>query len=581
MGRWMINTQAEYSPHSHSSTNELSSNSSEMTIRAIMAGCVAGAVLAAANVYTGLTTGYIDGGGITASILAFALFRGLRLPYSPRENNLTQTIAASAAVMSCASGVVGAIPALALSGRHYPPWALVAWSFFVAVIGIGIGALVRRQLVVDENLPFPTGTATAEVISAMAADHQGALRRARVLVVAGASAALIAWLRDSSHAWLPAALSLSGGWSALQGLELSLSPMLVCTGMLVGPRTGVSVFLSSATAWLLIAPAILPRGANHDAAIQWLTWPGAALVLSSSLTSLATGWRSLLRSLRGLADLRLHADLVVSSGRPQRLLFALALACFAGLLALAAEVFGLPVETTLLALILSLVLAIVCGRSAGETDIAPVGDMGALTQLLFGAAGPVASLLTGSIVAGDASQTAQTLWSFKAGQRLAADPRKLIVGQLIGALVGALVVVPTYVLISNVYGLGTQRLPAPGALSWKATADAVKGGIASMPESAPEAALLAFTLGCVLTLSRKGRLAHWLPSPVALGMGFLLPLPISAAIFLGALMVGALAKLAPAWSEEHVASIAGGAIAGESLVAVLVAALMALGVLPS
>ena len=45
----------------------------------------------------------------------------------------------------------------------------------------------------------------------------------------------------------------------------------------------------------------------------------------------------------------------------------------------------------------------------------------------------------------------------------------------------ALVVVPVYVVIVKAYGIGTESLPAPSAISWKATAEAVRGGSRALP----------------------------------------------------------------------------------------------------
>src|SRR6476620_5775897 len=88
----------------------------EVTWRAIVMGCVLGALLAAANTYTTLALGFLDGGYIVASVVSFAYFaplRGLARAYSALENNLTQTIASSAAGMSMVIGLGGPIPALA------------------------------------------------------------------------------------------------------------------------------------------------------------------------------------------------------------------------------------------------------------------------------------------------------------------------------------------------------------------------------------------------------------------------------------------------------------------------------------
>src|SRR5256885_9220675 len=93
----------------------------ELTPRALLMGCAIGVVLAAANVYTGLKTSFIDGGSITAALLGFTFFatfkRLSRRPYAALENNITQTTAASAAIMGFVLGISGPVPALSMMGH--------------------------------------------------------------------------------------------------------------------------------------------------------------------------------------------------------------------------------------------------------------------------------------------------------------------------------------------------------------------------------------------------------------------------------------------------------------------------------
>ena len=139
-------------------------------------GCAIGAVLAAGNVYTGLKIGIIDGGSITAALLGFMFFATFtrlgRAPYSALENNITQTTASSAAIMGFVAGVGGPCPAMALLGRRATRLGGLRLGPRMGLMGIFVGALLRRKLVVDEALPFPTGTATARA-------HRDHLRRAR------------------------------------------------------------------------------------------------------------------------------------------------------------------------------------------------------------------------------------------------------------------------------------------------------------------------------------------------------------------------------------------------------------------
>src|SRR5689334_13856599 len=112
----------------------------ELTPRALLAGVGVGAVLCIGNVYMGLKTGWWDSGNITAAVLGFGLLapggRRSGRPYSLFENNVTQTLAGSAAIMPGVLGLLGALPALELLGHHYPTWAVGLWGLSLALFGI-------------------------------------------------------------------------------------------------------------------------------------------------------------------------------------------------------------------------------------------------------------------------------------------------------------------------------------------------------------------------------------------------------------------------------------------------------------
>ena len=131
----------------------------ELTVRALLVGCGIGVVLAAGNVYTSLKTSFIDGGSITAALLGFtffATFKGLaRRPTRPLENNITQTTAASAAVMSFVLGAGGPLSALAMMGKTYPGWQLVLWTLGLGLLGIFIARAAAQQADRRRGAPLP------------------------------------------------------------------------------------------------------------------------------------------------------------------------------------------------------------------------------------------------------------------------------------------------------------------------------------------------------------------------------------------------------------------------------------------
>jgi putative OPT family oligopeptide transporter len=553
--------------------------------RAMALGALIGVILAAGNVYAGLKTGYIDGGSITAALLGSAILGIARQRGASSDDvNLTQTVASSAAVMSFASGVSAPIPALALSGLAVSGWTIFGWGISLAVIGIALAWALRRRLIGSEDLPFPTGRATAEVIEALNSDRRASHWRLASLTLAAIVAAAITWWRDGPSGAIPQGfwppISIGGVGAAALTLGVSYSPLMAATGVLMGIRIAASMALGALVAWGALAPwavhEAIVKYASYASLVPILLWPGLALLVSSALTTLTMSWRTLRRSLRDVR-LLLHSNVGATHPRrilsPPKIMLGLLLTAAVTVVSIGTHTFGIPIFALLIVLPVGALLSAASARAAGETDQAPIGQVGAFTQLGMGSQGVIPSLAAGAAVSGMATQTAQTLWAFKAGQRLGTPPGLQIVGQLLGALIGAAVVVPVYALILAAYPLGSETMPAPAALAWKATADAAAG---TAPFSEPlvlQTTIAAALLGVVLTLcSRESR--WWLPSPTALGAAFVLPASATAAMLLGAALFGVVERARPGWSV-HGPSLAAGGIVGESVIGLLLATLAA------
>jgi uncharacterized oligopeptide transporter (OPT) family protein len=567
----------------------------EFTLRALVVGCALGAVLGAGNVYTALKTGFIDGGAITAALLAFMFFSSLRRVgvghFGVLENNITQTTASSAAIMGFVLGLPGPVPAMGFLNITPPAWAIALWGLAAGVLGIVAAIVLRRRLIVDDGLPFPTGRATGEVIQTIYAARAAAMRRALLLSATAAVAFTITWFRDGRPQVIPQAAvfggTIAGFTLASLTIGLSWSPLLASTGAMIGPRGGASVLLGGGIAYGVLAPWLLKAGivqnADFGSFSKWLVWPALGLLAAGSFVPLLLDVGSLRRSLRDLRSLATGRSTggpaPMLAGRPvgSRTLTSLFVVGVLTLLVVGRSAFGVGPAVTAVAIVLALLLTNVSARATGETDVAPVGSVGMITQAAFGGAGAVTSLATGGVSTGTSSQACGLLYAFRAGERLGASVRAQVGGQLVGAVVGAIVVVPVYFLLVKSYGLGTEALPAASAQSWKAMAEAVRGG--ALPTHAALAGVVGLAAGAALALGARTRIGRLLPSPAAMGMAMLIPASYSLSIFVGSMAVLIARRVRPDLEESSVLTLAAGGMAGESIAGVLVAALTALGAL--
>lgn len=94
---------------------------------------------------------------------------------TPRSQIVLQTTAVATGTLPLGAGLVGVIPALSQLTPELdnsPPLILsfnqlLLWCFAVAFFGVFLAVPLRRQFIVKEKLVFPSGTATAQIISVL------------------------------------------------------------------------------------------------------------------------------------------------------------------------------------------------------------------------------------------------------------------------------------------------------------------------------------------------------------------------------------------------------------------------------
>ncbi len=585
----------------------------QLTARSIIMGAFLGGALSLTNLYVALKIGWTSGVAITACILSFSIWRTLRAGGLVKsdmgilENNCMQSTA-TAAGYSVGGTMASAIAAmLMITGQQMDFWTLLGWNVCLAVIGVAMAVPMKRQLINIEQLPFPSGTAAAETLRTLHRQGAAALGHARALGVAGLLGAAVAWLRDATFAFmpwnLPAALpfgSLAAGGLPLAQLSLrwDMGLVTVGAGALVGFRVGWSLLAGALLNYLVLAPwmaglgVIAPadpaRGLGFPDIARWSLWSGVPIMVVSSLVSLALGWRTAGRALSGLGLRRerraRREDPLAAIEVPSSWFWGLFLIGAVGVVIMQRVVWDIPVPMGILAVLLTFVLSVVACRATGETDTTPTGALGKVTQLTYGVLAPsnmTTNIMTASVTANASGCAADLLTDLKSGYLLGANARKQFIAQLMGILPGAICVgLGWALLVPDASALGTERFPAAMAVVWKGVAELLSHGLGALPPSARLGAAAGATLGLLLPLAERAfpRAKAFLPSPMGLGLAFVMPGYISLSMFAGALLAAGFARWKPRAAGEYTVPVASGLIAGESLMAVLISALMAFGI---
>lgn len=600
-------------------------NAPNLTVRAVVVGAVIGAIMCLSNLYVFFKTGWSQGVTITACILAFAAFQMLRAtgvskqPFGVLENNALTTVASGAGYMTGGGNMAAFGALLMLTPVRPDVIPTIVWFAVIAALGVFAAIPIKRQLINREALAFPTGTATAQTIRTIHSGSAAGTSQAKILGIAAAFAALIAILR-SALKLLPGTLSLpfsiSGHTLMSWTLALKTEVILVGAGALMSFRSCWSLLLGAIFTYGFLAPELVEKklvtGVSYSEIVAWTLWPGAAMLVGAGLTSFALDFRSLLRAFSGLADIfrrKRDGAIVVKPelSLPERLALkkqsgeATGIAAVespdwwfpAGFVVLAPIVvllmtvmFQIPIWAASIAIPLAVIMGFIAARVTGETDITPTKALGPVTQMLYGVLTP--GNLTGNIMAANVTggvglHSADLLTTLKTGWLLGAKPRHQLYAQLCGVVVGALVVVPAFmIIIPDPSVLGGEEWPAPSCTVWAGVSKVFSNGIDQLAPSIKTAILVGLALGVCLTLLEKfapPKLRAFIPSPNGVGMSMVIPGSNSIAMFLGSSIAEFLRRRHPAVAERYVVPSASGLIAGESLMGIVIALLIVAGVL--
>ncbi len=577
-------------------------NIPEFTVKAVVLGAFFGLLFGAVTVYLALRAGLTVSASIPIAVLSIAVFKKIGNS-TILENNIVQTI--GSAGESVAAGVVFTVPAfLFLSGgeEYFNYLQIMTLAAVGGVLGVLMMVPMRRALIVKEhgNLPYPEGTACAEVL--VAGERGGEMAK---MVFSGFWIAMgYTVLMKLTGLWHETVRYVTGPNAALKNgtIASDVTTEYLGVGYIIGPRIGGIMVSGSVLSWLALIPllsmlvpdeavreqlvrlgkdpgmlAANPPKAIYEAYIRYIGAGAVAMAgimtLIRTMPTIFASVRDSLRTLRegaggGATVKRTDRDFPITWALGGSVVLALILAVLPNV-----PMGGFPnsLLTALLILVFGFIFVAVSSRIVGiiGSSSNPISGMTIATLLgtclVFIAAGmggdayQGAALCVGSIVCIAAANAGATSQDLKTGYLVGATPFRQQVGLLVGVFASVFAIGGTLIFMhhSDMGPIGSEDLPAPqGTLM----ATIIKGVLA---QDLPWGFIfVGAALAVVVQLCGVSGLA-W-------AVGAYLPISTTLPIFLGGCMRWVSDRIRGEKEESEVSPgmlfstglVAGGAIAG-------------------
>jgi len=317
----------------------------QLTFRAVLVGCVLGAIVGASNIYLGLKTGFTFGPQLFGAIFGFAILKPLSRalpesgilgrflggPFGPKENCTVQSAATAAGGLGIL--FVSAIPAMyrlhLLSDLPQKDIGkLIAITICAGFFGVFFVIPLRKYYIVFQKLTFPTPAATAYTIRSLHNGRSGAIA-AKKKAMALVYTFCIVFVFKVMTGYAPGILyDWHIGWTLFRlgftsmisldnyGWYFEFTPAFFGAGMLSGINASYSFFGGAVLAWGIIAPLLVKNHLAFGVAINpnvpelmsymgmsfnnaeqyvtapspryWLLWPGVLMMLLYSFADVVT-----------------------------------------------------------------------------------------------------------------------------------------------------------------------------------------------------------------------------------------------------------------------------------------------------
>lgn len=488
----------------------------DFSLKAIVIGAILGVIFGSANAYLGLRVGLTISTAIPLAVISVAVFRALR-PILGKSSILDCNIAQTtgSASSSLASGLIFTIPALFMWGFSPSLFKIGSLALLGGILGVLFMIPLRKALIVKEHgiLPYPEGTAAAQVLISA---EEGGAKAKNVFLGLGVGALFKACI-EILKLW-PDKIFLKLPILKKATVGMEPTPALLGVGFILGPRIAGIMVAGGLLSWVGIIPLIAYFGEHLNSPLfpevelsitqmtakeiwdKYIRVIGAGAVAFAGIITVIKSLPTMLNALKmGIKDFSLSRQNSQFKKKRTDTDLPITVLGFGALtvmliLILVPQILG--IETFFLLRLISAICIVffafcfvtVSSRIVGMVGVTsnPTSGMTIVTllgtSLLFLALGwtdtfgMATAITVGTVVCVGASIAGDISQDLKAGYIIGATPKRQQTSELIGVLTAAFAIAAAVWLLGDVFGFGTDALPAPQATLMKTVIEGVLGG---------------------------------------------------------------------------------------------------------
>ncbi|XP_073102325.1 probable metal-nicotianamine transporter YSL12 [Elaeis guineensis] len=614
----------------------------QLTFRAMMVAAFLSVMFNFIVMKLSLTTGIIPSLNIAAGLLGFFFVRlwtkaleimgFLRQPFTRQENTVIQTCVVASSGIAFSGGfgsyLFGMSERIAQQATEANDaqnikdprlgW-MIGFLFVVSFLGLFSLVPLRKIMIIDYKLIYPSGTATAFLINGFHTPQGAKLAKKQVKTLGTFFTFSFLW-RFFQWFYSP---NDQCGFQAFPSLGLKaydntfyfdFSAAYVGVGMICPYIVNISILLGAILSWGIMWPLIGKKeGSWYPANLEssdlhglqgYRVFIAIALILGDGLynfvkvlSRIIFSFISTARSKGSRSTLPISDDDRPNTTTPpisfddrRRTEFFMKdqipnLIAFGGYVAIAAiSIASLPHifhqlkwYYVLIAYTFAPVLAFCNAYGAGLTDWSLASAYGKLAILIIGAwagasnGGVVAGLAACGVMMSIVSTASDLMQDFKTGYLTLASPRSMFVSQIIGTAMGCVIAPSVFWLFYNAFndlGLPGSEYPAPYASIYRGIAILGVDGFRSLPKHCLTFCYIFFAAAVVVNLVRDfsgKKVARFMPLPMAMAIPFYIGAYFAIDMCVGSLILFAWEMKNKAQADAFGPAVASGLICGDGI----------------